>query len=352
MGHLVKAKSSPKKDLAIAIAALLALLCLGLYNFFGNNLQYSTSSTYYTTTTLHTTTIPQNYGCSPLPCSYTRNGNLTFVFTLLNGTAETWRFPVTAYDYWVSTPRIDPVLHLNDTKTGKKLYTWDYRSTVTPGFFANVTPQLTNGRTAGQFVAEVQNINSQLVNYSTIFKNTSVYPAQLLAEGQGDCKDKGVLMASILEAGSIQAKYNMKIQFVYVDEYNLTSPRTITHLMLFITFANGTSKFIDTTHVLANAPYFNGTVDGWYFNLTCTMSSCQSTPVCTGAYCDAVGYATGNASGFNYCEPGEVVTTNNTCQYACGAYYYCNTGYSCYNNLCMSCPAGYYLGTDGLCHHD
>ena len=268
----------------------------------------------------------------------------------MNESVEQWHFSLISYNYWVSTPRIVPILHLNDTITGKLIYTYDYRSLVTPSFFANVTPQLTNGKTAGQFVAEIQNINSQLVNYSLIFANTSVYPAQVLAQGQGDCKDKGILIASILEAGNIQANYGMKIQFVYVDADNLTTPHTVNHLMLYITFANGTTEFLDTTHVLATNPYFNGTVDGWYFNLTCTMSGCQTVPICTGVYCDAVGYTVGSSSGFNYCNAGYVTAANNTCQYECGADYYCNVGSSCYNNQCVSCNSGYVLGSDGLCH--
>lgn len=296
-----------------------------------------TTSIYYTTTQpttsiYYTTTIYQ------IAHTTVQNGNFTFTFALPSGT-DTWTFPITTYNYYESLARIDPIIRLNDTITGKTIYTWDYRSTITPSFFANVTSLLTNGKTAGQFVAEVQDINNELVNYSEIFLNTSIYPAQLLVQGQGDCKDKGVLIASILEAGNIQANYGMKIQFVYVDADNLTAPRTANHLMLYVTYANGTKVFLDTTHVLATSPYFNGTVDGWYYNLTCTMSGCQYTPICTGAYCDAVGYASGSSSGFNYCtNSGYVTGADNMCHKQCNAAdYYCNSGYSCsYSNYCVS----------------
>jgi hypothetical protein len=311
-----------------------------------SNTQFTTTTIQPTTSIYYTTTIYQSAHTT------VQNGNFTFTFYLSSGT-NTWTFPITTYNYYESLPRIDPTIHLNDTITGKSFYTWDYRSTITPSFFANVTPKLTNGKTAGQFVAEVQDINSELVNYSEIFLNTSVYSAQLLVQGQGDCKDKGVLMASILEAGNIQANYGMKIQFVYVDADNLTAPRTANHLMLYVTYANGTKAFLDTTHVLATSPYFNGTVDGWYYNLTCTMSGCQSIPLCNGAYCAAIGYASGASSGFNYCKTsGYVVSANNTCQLECGANQYCNVGSSCYNNACVSCNAGYVLGSDGLCHQE
>ena len=102
------------------------------------------------------------------------------------------------------------------------------------------------------------------MNYSIVFENTSVYPAQVLAQGQGDCKDKGILIASMLEAGNIQANYGMKIQFVYVDAGNLTAPRTVNHLMLYITFANGTKEFLDTTHVLPHSEWHKPSLPSTY----------------------------------------------------------------------------------------
>lgn len=360
-----KSKSISMKAIAgvIVILILAGSLFMFLHNGSGNQQNSTTTQTsqtttkttsipttiYYTTTVIPITTTPTtsiyytttisratNYGCQPIPCTFLKNGNFTFLFTLLNGSVNQWTFPVMTYNNWVSTPRIDPIIRLNDTITRKTIYTWDYRSTITPSFFANVTLSLTNGKTAGRFVAEVQNINSQLVNYSSVFENTSIYPAQLLAQGQGDCKDKGVLMASILEAGNLQAHYGMSIQFVYVDAANLTAPRTANHLMLFIIYSNGTKVFLDTTHVLATSPYFNGTVNGWYYNLTCTMASCQTVPICTGAYCDAVGYASGADSSFNYCTTSGYVTgEDNLCHPQCSvADDYCNTGYRCLGNSC------------------
>jgi hypothetical protein len=285
-----------------------------------------------------TTTIPQTQQQAH---GTIQNGQLSFSFYLLNGSIDTWSFPLTTYNYYVSQPRIDPILVLNNSITGKTLYTWDYRSTVTPSFFANVTPTLTTGKTAAQFVAQVQSINSQLVNYSLVFANTSIYPAQLIAQGQGDCKDKGVMMASILEAGNIKANYGMKIQFVYVDAYNLSTPRTIDHLMLSVTYANGTREILDTTHVLATSPYYNGTINGWYFNLTCTMSGCQEPSTCSGAYCDEVGYSSGGSTGFASCSSSNyLVGSDGLCHAECGRPYtntYCNSGYSCNSqNYCAS----------------
>jgi hypothetical protein len=254
-----------------------------------------------TTSASPTTTVTQtsSYGCAPIPCSFTKNGNFTFLFTLPSGAVDTWYFPVTTYNYYVSAPKYTPSLLLS-LSNGTKARTTDYRAMVTPSFFANVTPALTNGHTAEQFLQEVLSIKNQLTIYSTVFENTSVYPAVILGSGEGDCKDFGVLMASIIEAGNIQANYGMQVQFVYVDAYNLSTPKTADHLILHINFDNGTSQFIDTTQVFNTTP--GGpppTIGGWYFNLSCTMSSCQAgnqqttpSPTYTGTLCIAYsGYA-------------------------------------------------------------
>jgi YVTN family beta-propeller protein len=231
---------------------------------------------YYTTKTPQT-----NYGCSPVPCSYTKNGNFTFLFTLPNSTVEAWQFPVTAYDYWLTAPQnISKIAFDNEDFYGRttccNLYsssiavTDNYGELITPFFFAKVVSSLTEGKTAGQFVAEVQDLNSQLVNYSSAFDNTTIYPAQILAEGHGDSKDKGILLASILEAGNIEANYGMHLQLFYVSAGNLTDPRTIDHMLLAITYANLTAEVLDTTPLLAAPIYLNNTAApatfSWYQN--------------------------------------------------------------------------------------
>lgn len=301
----------------------------------------SGSSSYYTTaptttinypSTYYTTTIQQtqSYGCSPIPCSYTKNGNFTFLFYLLNGSVAGWYFPVTSYNYYVSTPRVDPIIRLNDS--GKTVYTYDYRGLVTPSFFVNVTPKLTNGKTAQQFIQEVKSVKNQLTGYSTVFLNSSVYAPEVLGAGEGDCKDLGVLMASILEAGNKEAGYGMNISFEYVDAYNLTDPHTSNHLILFITFANGTSEYLDTTNVLPNTTIVN--VTGWRYPLICNSTSCQTATLCSGAYCDAVGYYNGNNAA-SCTQSGYVVGADDLCHIDCNVPNdYCNSGYSCIGNYC------------------
>jgi S1-C subfamily serine protease len=51
------------------------------------------------------------------------------------------------------------------------------------------------------------------------------------------------------------------------------------------------------------------------------------------------------------CPYGTISGVDGKCYKPCGKpYSYCPTGSYCCNNQCVSCPSGYYLGTDCLCH--
>ena len=259
--------------------------------------------------------------------NYPATGNFSITFYTINGTKEVWNFSNSTYNDYLNKPKFTPVLYLNDAATGQEFSTYDYSGLVTPSLFSSDIGGLTQGRTASQFVSEVFNFRQQLTVYSLVFGNVSEYPIVILASGQGDCKDFAVLMASMLEAGNMQANYGMKIQFLYLDYPNVTDPKTVNHLILKVTYKNGTSQFIETTGSVEN-PYTS--VNGWYFNLTCNSTSCRP---------------------FASCPYGEILGSDGRCHAECGSSgSYCGSGSSCYNNHCITCPAGYTIGSDGACH--
>ena len=301
--------------------------------------QYTTAY-YQTNTSYYTTTVPQSsHGLY--------NGNFTFTFTMLDGRQDTWEFPLSTYNQYVAAPRVDPALLFN--VSGSTLAYPDYRGQVTPSFFAPVVPRLTENHTAGQFVDEVVNLKKQLTVYSLVFENTSVYPAEVLGLGTGDCKDFGILMASIIEAGNQQAGYGMQEQFVYVNSSHLNESLRPDHLILYIIFANGTRRWVDTTNVLPQADYLY--IKGFFYPLNCTAEGCQTQTLCQGNYCDAVFYYS-SENHWNSCTTqGYVIGGDDQCHQECNKYdTYCNAGSSCYDNECLSCQSGYYLGTDGRCY--
>ncbi len=345
--HVPSGRVAPKREI---LAAILTIMAVGAvialaFAFMRVMLNTATTSAEFTTTSPAVTHTTEEYTTTYTTTTYqtsstvtpTQNGNLNFAFTLLNGTQGSWAFPISTYDYYVQKARISPILHFNIS--GKWYEYPDYRAVVTPSLFAGVVPTLTKGRTAGQFVDEVINIKNQITTYSTVFLNESTYPAEILGSRSGDCKDFGVLMASILEAGNIQAGYGMRLQFVYVNAEHLSSQNQIpNHLILYIEYANGTTAFVDTTNILEYQNFVRGTIYGWYENLTCTMSGCQTQTLCSGAYCDGVFYYTSETH-YNYCANASYVTgPDDTCHPSCGVWgYYCSTGYSCSSDgYCVS----------------
>lgn len=388
----------------VGILVALTILSYGMLRSSGSIGNTIQSLQHYNATQSTYRALVQQTGtqeCPSVPCSYVNGNNFTYVFRALNGEVVQWSFPASVYNKYSSTPSTLPILVFNDTYNNKRLYTYDYSVLVTPSVFSSVVGNLTRNRTASQFVDEVFSLREQLTTYSNVFSNTSVYPTVVLATREGDCKDLAVLMASILEAGNTQAGYGMKIQLLYMDYPNFTSPQVINHIVIDITYSNGTSQIVETTGDVMD-PYKS--VDGWYVNLTCNATSCEQVSSCpagevmgfdgichaecgtSGTYCSSgsscyenhciscgAGYTLGSdgqchaecGSSTTYCSngatcyngkcvtcsPGEVIGTDGACHETCGTGY-CASGSSCYDNHCVACPTGYSLGSNGQCYHN
>lgn len=308
--------------------------------------------------------LPVGVPIQPATESQLSNGSLEFNFTTVSGTPESWVFPYSLYGKYLLPPMQVPVLILNSTVSGRQIYTYDYSSLVTPALFANAIGNLTENMTAAQFVQEVFNFREQLTTYNVVFGNTSQYPFVILADREGDCKDLAVLMASMLEAGNMQANYGMHIQLVYLDYPNVTDPKVVNHMIIKVIYRNGTSQLVESTGNVMD-PYKS--ITGWYFNLTCSAASCMPLTACPygevlgqdgtcHAECGTSGsFCTSGSSCYQghcvSCPGGYVLGTDGQCHAACGSLStYCSSGGSCYNGRCVSCPAGDVVGSDGQCH--
>jgi hypothetical protein len=334
----------------------------------GNNLAYTAISGYSAPVSQNlnyiSVTQVNRSSCKSVPCSYTDNSNFTFVFRTLDGGIYAWYFPSSTYGRYESAPNTVPLLLVNDAADSKLLYTYDYSGLVMPAFFSNVIGNLTNGRTPQQFVDEVFNFRKQLITYSLAFGNSSEYPPIIMADGKGDCKDLAILMASMLEAGNMQANYGMRIQLLYLDYPNVTDPSIINHIVINVIYRNGTSQLVETTGNVID-PYRS--VNGWYFNLTCNSTSCNPLTACQNgdvlgadgichAECGSSGsYCSSGSSCYSgrciTCQDGYVLGSDGVCHAECGnTSAYCGSGGTCYNGKCVYCGSGYTIGLDGICH--
>ena len=91
------------------------------------------------------------------------------------------------------------------------------------------------------------------------------WPIETITSTVGNCRDFTVLMASLLKAGNIFADYGMKISIFYIDASNPENPKIPNHVLLYITYADGTRQCLDSTAVNEMCPWPK--VVGWAFDI-------------------------------------------------------------------------------------
>lgn len=218
-------------------------------------------------------------------------GTIRWQFPDNRGETVVWNMPVDIYRTLVSAPR--PVYYRAISCPGcpeENLTAPDYRTFVRPEAFTDVIGDLTDDRTARQFIDEVYNLKNRLMIYQ-VTNETAQWPLETLTEGRGSCRDSAVLMAALIMAGNGHASYGMRLQFAYVDSNSLSVPLTINHVLLHVTFSDGASRFIETTARASGTMDDAGGIRGWF--LPYPYESCaDGTPAGTCA-----------AGGGHYCEP-------------------------------------------------
>jgi transglutaminase-like putative cysteine protease len=199
-------------------------------------------------------------------------GTIKWAFYDLKGDTITWQMPIDTYRHYVSEPKPVQTLRLK-TSTGSIL-TYDMRPYIQPSFFANITSILTQGRSAEDFVKEVDNVKNQIVTYGKGLGDAPYqFPAETLTEGRGVCADTTILMASMLIAGDNQANYGFKVYIWYVDmnpdgtlvsnSNAITQPN---HAIIEVKFSDGTTWSLEATtnYFYTYSQYYTG----WQFEVT------------------------------------------------------------------------------------
>ena len=199
-------------------------------------------------------------------------GTIKWVFRDLKGDTITWQMPIDTYRRYVSEPK--PVQTLRLKTSAESILTYDMRPYIQPSFFANITSILTEGRSAEDFVKEVDNVKNQIVTYGKGLGDAPYqFPAETLTEGRGVCADTTILMASMLIAGDNQANYGFKVYIWYVDmnpdgtlvsnSNAITQPN---HAIVEVKFSDGTTWSLEATtnYFYTYSQYYAG----WQFEVT------------------------------------------------------------------------------------
>lgn len=213
--------------------------------------------------TTHESLVEEYQGALKVPYTTIVGGNVTWVFRTLDESIESWFMPIETYNYYVNNPKPTEYHYL--TTDGQSFTIRNMELFVQPEFFSNVINSLTDGNSARDLVEEVFNLRVQLTLYSEDITDTPQWSAETMTRGAGDCEDFAILMASLLLAGNEDAYYGLTVQMVYMDAYNPTNPQTVNHVMLYVTYEDGTSQFVDSTSIHVLSPWSR--VIGWYYDL-------------------------------------------------------------------------------------
>ena len=192
-----------------------------------------------------------------------QEGNVTWTFRTLDGRQVQWHLPLETYVYYVNEQKPTEYHYL--TTDGQSFRARKMELLVQPELFSKVIDGLTDGNTARDFVEEVFNLRVQLTTYSEDITDTPLWSAETMTRGAGDCEDFAILMGSLLVAGNEQANYGMTVQMVYMDHDNPTNPQTVNHVLLYITYDDESTEFVDSTSIHVQSPWSE--VIGWYFDL-------------------------------------------------------------------------------------
>ncbi|HMK82538.1 MAG TPA: hypothetical protein VK503_02355 [Candidatus Bathyarchaeia archaeon] len=199
-------------------------------------------------------------------------GTIKWVFYDLKGDTITWQMSIDTYRDYVSKPR--PVRTLTLKTSAGSILTDDMRPYIQPSFFANITSTLIQGRSAQDFIREVDNVKNQIVTYGKgLGEAPYQFPAETLTEGRGVCADTTILMASMLIAGDNQADYGFKVYIWYVDMNpdgtlvsNSNAATQPNHAIVEVEFLDGTTWSLEATtnYFYTYSQYYSG----WQFEVT------------------------------------------------------------------------------------
>jgi hypothetical protein len=198
-------------------------------------------------------------------------GNVTWRFTDERGVERAWTTSMD--DDRAAVERDHPRALLTlATATGGSILVADPRPYVDPSTFDGKIGDLTAGRDARAFVREAFRVKSAFVTYGfsmTDLGGAYKYPVETMVDGAGVCGDTTILLASMLEAGSAQAGYGLKLK-VWIVDVDVTTmllvpnAETVDHAFLEVDYPDGGKEYVETT-----APTFTtwAAPVGWAFDV-------------------------------------------------------------------------------------
>lgn len=197
---------------------------------YGNSAQQTANALEQLNSTL------QEFASKPL--TIISNDTVNWYFSDSNGNRYHWTLPMATYDDQVRIPTsilvgTQYLTFPNGTKMLAQNYAPLAQTIINSHGFRNVIDQVYNNAGSDeQFVYEVWYITSEMTTYNVDITDSNLTPFEVLTRGEGDCKDKSILIASMLR--SSEHTVNWKISLEELDINNPTDPQTMNHMIVWV----------------------------------------------------------------------------------------------------------------------
>ena len=204
------------------------------------------------------------------PMTVISNGQVHWHFTDSKGNKYDWYIPIQTYDANVMAneyaSRFIPTMELQ-LPSGQTVKTYNYSGIVDfliqHKEWSTVIDQLyNNAGSDDQFIYEVWHVVAELTTYNKDITNTNLLPYEVLTRGEGDCKDKAILIADMLRSSSHTA--NWDIHLVIMDSDSPSNPQKANHMIVAVN--TGQTRYLiegTTTPDVNGLDIWKSGVQGW-----------------------------------------------------------------------------------------
>ncbi len=198
------------------------------------------------------------------PKAYVKDLKMNWEFTDSKGKRYYWEMPMQSYENLIRSPEPQDLFYLNiDDRT---VSVRDHTKFVQKSFTKVIDELYENAGSDELFIYEVWHLISQLTIYSEEIGEDPRWALETLSRGGGDCEDTAILMADLLRSSSYTK--NWKIQMVYFDMDNLTNPKSVNHVAIYIDTGKA-SGIIETTAKTYDvvAAWIDQRISGWWYDV-------------------------------------------------------------------------------------
>lgn len=206
-----------------------------------------------------------NLAAAPkLPYTMIHEREIKWVFKDSKGNLYNWQLPIDTYKQVIESKQPQDMLSLRKAD-GNTITVRDHTKFVDDWSFRKVVDEVyANSNGDEDFVYELWYITSQMTSYSVDIGEQPRWALETFTEAGGDCEDLAIVIASMIKSSAHTKDW--QVQMVFFDLDHPRKAQDVNHVALYVK-TDKFSTFIETTDKANGLTFWQGTVDGWYFDV-------------------------------------------------------------------------------------